>query len=318
MATINIIRGLDTFTSANNQQSIKFDVLTGAVSVLVEIATVDFTPVKTATNVSGRDVYEIDLTNILNQLLPIAPDDSDLLTALTLSTSIKVKATGHTDNTITTILSYGYDEIGTSTLSDVYNTGRRVAVYHNGTIAFYLKNSAGAYDLTISGDVGVTYSYPLVQGWNVLVLDASQLINGALTIDTTDVSFDVTYIQPKYSGVIYWLDKDGGWSQWNFRKLSDGVTVKESKEIPMYYATHDEVKAKTRFIGKEKTVSKTFDTMCYNEDHFKQLMEIAESPSVIYQHRLWQVKDMPKQCAVYRQNLHFTLTLEADDYVASR
>ena len=337
-ASITITRALNEqggdvdalLVSAFMQNSIEFTfnkdaVLTGTYAT-VTINSIPFRAVlKTPNITTNTDLYELDLTNILPFYLGFPPT-SNTVTGLTKDLVMVINGYNSAGASIATAthetikLSFGYNLIGiVGGLDYVYESGRMFysnAVYYNGKISFYFSSTSGSKSLVIGG---VSHSYSLVNGYNILVLDASQKINGTLT-ESDGLSIPLIYKAQTYSTTeveIAWLNMDGCWNYWNFRYLGKNTAVANSKTIPVYGSTNALMYAKTVDLGKDKKVQLSFDTIAVDITHYAQLCEIAESPRVIYSGRVYRVIQCNSSVSNNKQNLHFSLTLETEENAVS-
>lgn len=328
MATITITRGLNeqggdtdgNLISAFMQSSIEFEfdrgVLTGTYAT-VTIGTNAFFATKIAT-VGNIDTYVFDLTGILPYHLGFAPTSEtvtgltkDLIMVINGYNSAGVSQANATHSTMK--LCFGYADIGTGGgLDTIYNAGG-TTIYHNGSISFYNRYAAGTYTLTING---INYNYTILEGYNILNLHSSQLVNGIIT-SSGGLSIELIYNPSTLIDFITWINKSGAWSKYNFRYLNQIIDVKKSNEIPVYGIRNSDLYAKSVEISTEKKVSLSFDTIAIDDTHYVQLCEIAESPRVIYNNRVYKVKDSSKQIANCRQNLKFNITLEIEENAAT-
>ena len=318
MATITITRGLEGLTSAFNQQSIEFTITTSVIPT-VTVESIDFMPTKTATNIGGLDTYVMDFTDIFPYLLGFPPDDYTDVSKYRKEITISVSALAATTQTITTYLCFAYDRVGetNSLVYDIQTEGSRYAVYYNSAIGFYFNGANGNYDVSIGSS---TQTETLVNGYNILSLSGDLSgESGLFVIDGYDTEFIVFYRQNIYSEstnkLIKWINKDGNYSEWDFRLVSTEDNVKSSNEIPNYKQTMAEMRNRTREISKEKTLTFNFDTVAIDTEHYSQLIKIVESPAVYYDDKIYKVADYTKTFAECRQNLKFNLSLELKDYV---
>jgi hypothetical protein len=251
--------------------------------------------------------YYLDLTDVLKYLLSYPPE-SVTVTGLTLDITIVCTAGAITSSETDTV-TFAVNKIGSSTkLFNVWKYGHDDVIYHNGVLCFYLAGTAGTYDVIIGG---TSYSYTLVKGYNLLTLNATHLKSGALEITGTTVAFSVVY--SSFTGSeITWLDENGCWSSWNFRKLNEVSESKESNEVALYYDTNVLTKAKTMNNSRAVTKTISFDTVAVDATHYAQLVKIASSPRVIYDGQMWAVSSSSTSVAECRQNLNFKLSLKAE------
>ena len=330
MATITITRTLleqgaddDIYLlSAFQRNSMEFDVERGALTgtyATVKIGNYEFRAVKTAT-VGTTDSYIMDVTTILPNLLVI-PENYNI-SALTKTETITIKAYESSGSLLiqstshpNIVLSFAYYNAGVGGgLNDIVNKGASRAIYHNGKICFLSTGFIGSINLTIN-TIAVTYT--LEDGYNNITLNASQNVTGTLTSTDMELFSIPIYYKPAYGDhEISWLNRDGGWSFWNFRKVSEEIAVKKSNEVATYYPTNAATISKSRMITAEKTVKHAFDTLAYDPTHFAQLCEIQESLAVIWNGKLVRVASSNSLTAVCKQNLRFNIVLEVDENIA--
>ena len=306
MATITITQALTADgaqVSAFSQQTLKYDVdnssvITGAYS-LVKI-TVNGTVYSfraTKTTADGQlESYSIDLTSILPSCIGFPPT-TVTGNGLTASPTINIYTYTSANVQLATLahpafyLSFGYPKIGVSGGLLLNTQGKNMGktIYHNGKFGF---SSLGGVSFIVG--TGTT--------------------NGSYTTGGYDLNFVYKNI---LGSEIAWLNSAGAWSFWNFRYLAKENESKSSNEIPVYAATNALMYAKTVDISREKKVSLYFDTIAVDDIHYEQLTEIAESPRVIYNGRVYRVKDSSSRVANCRQNLKFSLTLEIEENAVS-
>lgn len=330
MATITITRSLLSqgavedinLISAFHRNSMTFDVERGSLVgtyATVNIGGYEFRAVKTAT-VGTTDSYIIDITSILPNLL-ILPDANSLTSQLITSVNIITRAYDSSNTVIATDtingvnISFGYIGIGVSGgMYDVLKKGSSRAIYHNGKIGFYGDDLQGYCNFILGG---IAKLYKMENGFNTVTLDAAHKINGTLTSEyLATFSIQLYYKHPYGDEEIAWLNRDGGWSFWNFRKISEEIAVKKSNEVATYYPTNAATVSKSRMISAEKTVKHAFDTLAYDPTHFAQLCEIQESLAVIWNNKLVKVASSNSLTAVCKQNLRFNLILEVNENIA--
>lgn len=312
MATITVTSTLPSLISAFNPQLITFTITAGVVPK-VTIIGIDFLCVKTSTS-GGLDYYTFDLTDKLPTLLGFPPSNYTNGGGYSKSLSLAISGIGATTVTLTSKICFGIDEIGTNLeLLEVSTLGRRQSCYHNGRIGLYIA-TGGSYVL----NVGLaTETKTLTTGYNII---ETSLPNGLLEIAGTDIEFAHKLIAP-ISGttnkIVKWIDKDGNYAEWDFRLLSTKKPIKNSNKISSEPSQLVDKYFISRNISKEKKIEFMFDTVAIDTDHYRQLAYIAESPIVWYNNRVVEVKDSNDSVAECRQNLKFSLTLEAEEYAAS-
>ena len=334
MAAITITRSLlsqgaqeDLYLiSAFQRNSMEFDVERGTLAgtyATVLIGAFEFRAVKTGT-VGTTDSYIIDVTSILPNLLPM-PDKDYVTTPLTSTQSVTIKAyesngtllvqsTSHPD----VVLSFAYKKIGNIGaglgLNEIVQNGASKAIYHNGIICIFSDGFIGSTDLTIGG---ISADYTLSNYYNNITLNANQKITGTLTSSDMPLFSIPIYYKPAYGDeLISWLNRDGAWSFWNFRKVSEEIVVEKSNEVATYYPTNAATISKSRLISADKIIRHAFDTLAYDPVHFAQLCEIQESLAVIWNNKLVRVASSNSLTAVCKQNLRFNIVLEVDENIA--
>lgn len=331
MATITIIRNLleqggdenVQLLSAFQRNSMEFNVERGALVgtyATVLIGAFEFRAVRMGTS-GTTDSYIMDVTTILPNFLTI-PENNSALSSLINIKAVTIKAY-ESDGTLLVestshpviMLSFAYQNIGDGGgLNGIVNKGSSRAIYHNGKICFFSNDYPGVVNLTINT---IAENYTLSNWYNNVSLNENQKITGTLT--STDIpllSIPLFYKPPYGEHEIAWLNRDGGWSFWNFRQVSSEIKVKKSNEVATYYPTNFATISKSRMISADKTVEYVFDTLAYNPEHFAQLCEIQESLAVIWNNKLMTVSGCNSLTAVCKQNLKFTLILEIDENIA--
>lgn len=291
-ANITIERGLNQQSSVltapligfNYQQGIQFtydhDVETNTYAE-VTFNGYTFRAVKVATVSATVDRYQIDMTEIVKSTKTVAPFEvtvAGLLQNITYTIyGRKSNGTAHVNSATQTVyLSFAKPNLKAG-LYDLYTSGTSRMIYHNGK---YCQFSSGTpiYVITTANTNDSTHTYVSLTGDEVA-----------------------------------WLNRDGAWQFWNFRKISEMREPKKSTEIANYALSNYELAAKTYDIDTELKVNVMFDTIAYNAEHYRQLTEIGESDRVIYSGRAYRVKDWSKESAECRQNLKFNLTLEIEE-----
>ena len=335
MAAITITRNINSndsvLVSVFQRNSMEFSCERGSevgTYATVKFGNYEFRAIKKDTY-STFDEYIIDVTSILPNMSPIPLFVDDLITVQIVpvinlyNSSNTIIATA---NHPTILLSYGYDDVYNSgsvldipKIVNVYNKGVSRVVYHNGKMSFFWKGTSSVHPISCGG---VSVNYAMYENEiNTFDYSTIELIalpkTGTITSSgQTDLSIPLYYKQPYGEHEIAWLNRDGGWSFWNFRQISSEVKVKKSNEVATYYPTNYETISKSRMISAEKTVEYVFDTLAYNPEHFAQLCEIQESLAVIWNNKLMMVSGCNSLTAVCKQNLRFTLKLEVDENIA--
>lgn len=332
MATITITRHLDVMVSVFNQNAIRF-IITSGVIPTVTIEGINFMPTKVNT-IGSVDTYEFDLTDILRYVIGFPPlicnpEFYPIQKALTIYISAPDAETKQEQ----TVLSFGCQKIGeTYRMISVHNGGAFDTIYHDsGAVGFYFRFPSGYYYYAIQGLEGAgLVGVDLVNGYNNLqITEAMYFASGRFIVydsfGDSKVGFDVVY-NNYYQSLpdntnykqLQWINADGSWSKYYFRLTASGNDVKSSNPIPIYTAVHADIVGKSRDITKEKKSTIQLDIVTTDEEHFRQLCEIAESPCILYDEKiLCSVKSAPTSTSLCRQNLKFNLTLEYDNYVAT-
>ena len=330
MATITITRGLPSVFSVYNIITIKFTIDTGVVpSIQIEnnSTTYTFTPVRTALNENGLFTYIFDASEAVKSFMGLPPVNILDTNSLTKEINISISATGATTVVTQGYCSYGYLSIGEDNFKEKLECGSIDTMYHFGRVVYFYKKSTTEGVLYVKvGDVLSTYGTS-ESIWNKgvieLVLDSSQRnISGTVIIGdsggTSLQSFERVSLPVKSGYVqIAWLNRSGLWSEVYMRELSRTRKNKQSNSIPINYTSHEEVFALNREISANKKVSVTLDCIAYNEDHYRQLIEIQDSLVVIFESKKVRVTNISNKVAACKQNLYFSITLEYDDYVPS-
>ena len=334
MATITIERDLtirqageiSTLIPIFVRNSIEFNVsgadITGTYATVL-IGSYEFRAVQTIFN-SSLHLYAIDLTSILINIMATTALNTIEPELLTVTTTISIKLYSSTGVLVTSLnhasiqLCFGYSDINTYSEVDIYEKGSTRAIYHNGkNICFFWGGSTAV----ITFNVGASSDSVALNEKEYTVMDMSGMAFGTKTgtLTSTDLAtFSIPiYYKPAYGDQeIAWLNRDGGWSFWNFRKVSEEIAVKKSNEVATYYPTNAATISKSRMISAEKTVKHAFDTLAYDPTHFAQLCEIQESLAVIWNDKLVRVASSNSLTAVCKQNLRFNLILEVDENIA--
>lgn len=307
---IIVTRGLADLVSVFNQQSIEFTVPNGTANVQVTIPSGGVNYIFTPTRISTVtvDTYMLDLTGILRYVLGF-PDGTILSASLTIS----ISATGQT--TVTTIgrLCFGYDQIGESNISDYVEIyGAKMPIYHAGVISFY-SYTAGAKSGVMNGH---TEMFTLAVGFNTITLPTQWLVNGTLEFSATNIRLTLVY-RAGVTNLIKWINEEGRLSWCNFRMISNGTETKKSNSIPKYYATHALTTEKSIDASCEKNKLIVLDVIAVDAIHYELLTKIQDSMYVELTGVRMKVKSSDSVTASEKQNLHFTITLEQEQYVAT-
>ena len=122
---------------------------------------------------------------------------------------------------------------------------------------------------------------------------------------------------------VNWLNRDGCWSRCSLRKLITSSTNEKSNLIPVFNLVHTTTKTINKNISGTKTVEVSYDFIAKDATHYQLLCEIADSMLVAISipnttlTKLATVTNISQDIAECRQNLHFVLTLQYQDYVAN-
>ena len=164
------------------------------------------------------------------------------------------------------------------------------------------------------------FYYELVNGYNNLTLPASARKSGNFTfsIGRTDIVLPLIYKDnSEYDrDPIYWLNRDGCWSRWNFNKIENDYQTSRETSIPVRQTSIDYL-GSDRTLSNKKEVLIRFETMAVDDVHFRNLTEIKESAVVLYQGVVWEVVECSSVTAFCKQNLKFEIKLKTRQYVVS-
>ena len=197
--------------------------------------------------------------------------------------------------------------------------------YHDGTFINPSKVRAYEDDFTNAWTVETTnnptlFYYKLVNGYNNLVLPASARKTGIFTfsIGRTDIVLPLIYKDnSEYEqDPIYWLNRDGCWSRWNFTKIENDYQTSRETSVPIRQTSVNYL-GSDRTLSNKKEVILRFETMAIDDVHFRNLTEIKESAVVLYQGVVWEVVECSSVTAFCKQNLKFNVTLKTRQYVVS-
>jgi hypothetical protein len=290
MANITIERGLNQQATGvtapliglNYQQGIQFTYDHAA--ELNTFAEVNwngylFRAVKIATVSGTVDRYQIDMTEIVRATKTIAPFE---ITVTGLIQSINYTVYGRKSNgdayvdsgAQTVLLSFAKPYLK-SGLADVYNNGTSRVIYHAGK---YSQFASTVYQIITANTNDATHIYKAVTGEEIA-----------------------------------WLNRDGAWSFWNFRKISEMQEAKKMTEISNYALSNYELATKSYDYETELKIVVMFDTLAIDPTHFRYMTEIGSSERVIYNGKVYRVKDYPKTSSECKQNLRFNLSLEIEE-----
>lgn len=289
---------------------------------------VDFLAVVKQYNVlTNTDLYYFDITEILPSILGFGSTPYSRVQNLMKEVTILCKGYDSDGNELasathpTIQLSFCLPAIsrGNDFYDFIYKFGAQQTIYYTDEISFYWMHTSGTYSFTIGG---VSKDYAVEKGYNILTLHSTQKgKSGAFTSIGSGRLFEINLIfanQVPTLNKIYWVNREGSLSCWYFRAVTSEHTIKKENEVSIYAEQNFTTCAKKRTISAEKTVRIAFDTIAYNDTHFAQLIEIAESPIVfinqVYQARVISATNILSGC---KQKLKFNLTLEIDDNAVS-
>jgi len=328
MATITITRNIDAYGTilipVFQRNSLSFRCERGSevgTYATIKIGAYEFRAIKVYTQ-STYDDYIIDVTSILANITPFVSEIDNMITPSTTPMLTLYSSDGTVLTTLnhpTIILSRGYDDVHEYKMEDVYLKGVSRAVYHNGKVCFFWKGTSAVHPITCGG---VTINFEMyANDYNIFDYTVNELDTLPKTGTITSsgqptLSIPIFYKAPFGSEEISWLNRDGGWSFWNFRQLTKELRVKKSNDVATYYQTNASTISLSRQISAEKTVEYTFDTLAYDPAHFEQLCEIQESMAVIWNNKLMSVSGCDSLTSVCKQNLRFTLKLQSDENIA--
>lgn len=190
---------------------------------------------------------------------------------------------------------------------------------HPSKVRAYDDDFTNAWTETILTNQNI-FGYFLTNGYNNLTLPANARKSGNFTfsIDTTNIVLPLIYKDnSEYErDPIYWLNRDGCWSRWNFTKIENDYQTSRETSVPIRQTS-------ASYLGSERTLSNKkevlirFETMAVDDVHFRNLTEIKESAVVLYQGVVWEVVECSSVTAFCKQNLKFNLTLKTRQYVVS-
>ena len=183
----------------------------------------------------------------------------------------------------------------------------------------YEDDFANAWTVETTNNPTLFY-YKLVNGYNNLLLPASARKSGTFTfsIGRTNIVLPLIYKDnSEYEqDPIYWLNRDGCWSKWNFTKIENDYQTSRETSVPIRQTSANYL-GSDRTLSNKKEVILRFETMAVDDVHFRNLTEIKESAVVLYQGVVWEVVECSSVTAFCKQNLKFNLTLKTRQYVVS-
>ena len=290
MASITIIRGLNQqgvaltspLVSVYIPTGIEFDFDRDALAgtyAEVSVGSYVFKAVKVS-SAGSVDRYQIAVDWL--QYLTSLPT---LVANITVS-SITYTITGRNSSGVsvatanaTIQLSHGCPSFGSARgLYDVWNVGYNQQIYHAGKYSLFNKNN-GTYEIGTSTAIGI---YKAMAGEEIA-----------------------------------WINADGGWSFWNFKKQSKNFESKASNFVPTFNLYNYQSASAGRNLTREKSVQIDFKTVAINAEHHEQLCYLSSSPLIIYDGKEYQHKKTTETTGAEKQNLAFTLTLESKENAAS-
>ena len=183
----------------------------------------------------------------------------------------------------------------------------------------YDDDFANAWKVETSNNPTLFY-YKLVNGYNNLTLPQNARKSGTFTfhVGTTDIKLPLIYKDnSEYEqDPIYWLNRDGCWSKWNFTKIENDYQTSRETSIPIRQTSVNYL-GSDRTLSNKKEVILRFETMAIDDVHFRNLTELKESAVVLYQGVVWEVVECSSVTAFCKQNLKFNVTLKTRQYVVS-
>ncbi len=190
---------------------------------------------------------------------------------------------------------------------------------HQSKVRAYDDDFTNAWTETILTSQNI-FGYFLTNGYNNLTLPANARKSGnfTLSIGTTDIVLPLIYKDnSEYEqDPIYWLNRDGCWSRWNFTKIENDYQTSRETSVPIRQTSVNYL-GSDRTLSNKKEVLIRFETMAVDDVHFRNLTEIKESAVVLYKGVVWEVVECSSVTAFCKQNLKFNLTLKTRQYVVS-
>ena len=197
--------------------------------------------------------------------------------------------------------------------------------YHDGTpiptnkVRAYDDDFTNAWTETILTTQNL-FGYILVNGYNNLTLPSNARKSGTFTfsVGTTNIVLPLIYKDnSEYErDPIYWLNRDGCWSRWNFNKIENDYQTSRETSVPIRQTSVNYL-GSDRTLSNKKEVLIRFETLAVDDVHFRNLTEMKESAVVLYQGVVWEVVECSSVTAFCKQNLKFNLTLKTRQYVVS-
>lgn len=198
--------------------------------------------------------------------------------------------------------------------------------YNDGTsinpskVRAYDDDFTNAFTETVLTTTQSLFGYTLRNGYNNLILPSNARKSGnfILSVGTTDIIIPLIYKDnSEYDREpIYWLNRDGCWSSWNFTKIENEYQTSRETSVPIRQTSVNYL-GSDRTLSNRKEVILRFETMAVDDVHFRNLTELKESAVVLYQGVVWEVVECSSVTAFCKQNLKFNLTLKTRQYVVS-
>ena len=190
---------------------------------------------------------------------------------------------------------------------------------HQSKVRAYDDDFTNAWTETILTSQNI-FGYFLVNGYNNLTLPANARKSGNFTfsIGTTDIVLPLIYKDnSEYEqDPIFWLNRDGCWSKWNFTKIENDYQTSRETSVPIRQTSVNYL-GSDRTLSNKKEVLIRFETMAVDDVHFRNLTELKESAVVLYKGVVWEVVECSSVTAFCKQNLKFNITLKTRQYVVS-
>jgi hypothetical protein len=214
-------------------------------------------------------------------------------------TSLPTSVTNITPTSITYTIT-GRDSIGVSQA-----TATATVLLSFGVPDMY--SQRGMYDVYSNGASSMIYHAGRYSRFNGTIYEI---------LSATSSSATTTYRQTT-GEEIAWLNTDGGWSFWNFKKIGKKLDIKNSNFVSTFALFNYEQMSAGRNVSQEKTIELDFKTVAINTEHHEQLCLIKQSKQIWYNGRIYEVKECTQSTGAEKQNLGFTLTLESKENAAS-
>ena len=183
----------------------------------------------------------------------------------------------------------------------------------------YEDDFANAWKIETTNNPTLFY-YKLVNGYNNLLLPASARKSGTFTFSIGRTAIVLPLIYKDNSEFekdpIYWLNRDGCWSRWNFTKIENDYQTSRETSVPIRQTSANYL-GSDRTLSNKKEVILRFETMAVDDVHFRNLTEIKESAVVLFQGIVWEVVECSSVTSFCKQNLKFNISLKTRQYVVS-